>query len=421
MIFEARSYFRQSLPRHSSIVFHQALSLAGFGALRAGLDEAQELVEHLGHVADDRHVDLHALGDRRGVDVDVDDLARVLREVRRIADHAIVEARADGQQHVAVLHRHVGFERAVHAEHAEELLVRGRIGAKAHEGVGDRITQVPHELGELLRSVRQHHAAARVDHRPLCVEQQLDRFLDLAAMALDHRVVGAHRHGVGIDETGRVRGDVLGDVDQHRPGPPGGGEVERLLDRQREIGHVLDEEVVLHAGARNAHRVDLLERIQPDGVRRHLAGEDHHRDRIHVRRGDAGHRVGEAGPGGDQAHPDLVARARIAVGGMRRPLLVAHEHVLHLVLLEELVVDVEHRPAGIAENILDPLLLQAANDDLCAGELHAFDSVHGALNKLRKTLNVNQMLRCGQGAAQGQSGATPHLVPSPRSPCDIPD
>ena len=48
------------------------------------------------------------------------------REMRRIADHAVVEARADRQQHVAVLHRHVGFVGAVHAQHAEELPVGGR-------------------------------------------------------------------------------------------------------------------------------------------------------------------------------------------------------------------------------------------------------------------------------------------------------
>ena len=69
-----------------------------------------------------------------GIDVDVDDLARHLAEMLRVADHAVVETRADGQQHVAVLHRHVGFVGAVHAEHAEELRVGGRIAAQAPSG-----------------------------------------------------------------------------------------------------------------------------------------------------------------------------------------------------------------------------------------------------------------------------------------------
>ena len=50
-------------------------------------------------------------------------------EVLRVADHAVVEARADGEQHVAVLHRHVGFVGAVHAQHAEELRVARRDSA----------------------------------------------------------------------------------------------------------------------------------------------------------------------------------------------------------------------------------------------------------------------------------------------------
>jgi hypothetical protein len=85
------------------------------------LDHRDQLGQHLLHVADDRDVDLHPLGDAGRVDVDVDDLAFVLGEVLGVADHAVVEPRADGQQHVAVLHRVVGLERAVHAQHAQEL------------------------------------------------------------------------------------------------------------------------------------------------------------------------------------------------------------------------------------------------------------------------------------------------------------
>jgi len=40
---------------------------------------AFHLREHVGHVAHDRHVDAHVLGDRRGIDVDVD-LLRAARE-----------------------------------------------------------------------------------------------------------------------------------------------------------------------------------------------------------------------------------------------------------------------------------------------------------------------------------------------------
>ena len=42
------------------------------------------------------------------------------------AGDAVVEARADADHHVAIVHGVVGLVGAVHAEHAEPLLVGGR-------------------------------------------------------------------------------------------------------------------------------------------------------------------------------------------------------------------------------------------------------------------------------------------------------
>ena len=56
---------------------------------------------------------------------------------------------------------------------------------------------------------------------------------------------------------------------------------------------------------------------------------------------------------------------------MRRALLVAHQDMLDLVLLEQLVVNEKDRPAGIAEDVLDSLRLEALHDNLCACQFHA--------------------------------------------------
>ena len=85
------------------------------------------------------------------------------------------------------------------------------------------------------------------------------------------------------------------------------------------------------------------------------------------------------GPGGDQNHPGPAGRAGIALGGMRRGLLVAHQDVADVVLLEDRVVDRQHRAAGIAEHGVDPLVLQSLNDHFCAGHV----SVHRASPILR--------------------------------------
>jgi hypothetical protein len=117
--------------------------------------------------------------------------------------------------------------------------------------------------------------------------------------------------------------------------------------------HVLDQEVVLDDGARDANGVALLEGIQANGGRGHLAGDDHHRNAVHVGRGNAGDRIGDARAGGDQRHTDVARGARIAVGRMHGRLFVAHQHVLDGVLLVESVVDVQDGTAGVAPDVLD--------------------------------------------------------------------
>jgi len=292
----------------------------------------------------------------------VNDLARTRCEVSGVADHAVVEARADRDQHVAVLHRHVGFVRAVHAEHAEEFLVRGAIAAEAHQRVRDGIAEQIGELVQLARRIREDDAAARVDVRALRRQQQRDGLADLARVAFRDGVVRAQRHALQRLVLARRLRHVLRNVDQHGAGPAGTGDIESFLDGGGEIAHVLHEEVVLHAGTRDTDRIALLKRILADRSSRHLAADDHHRDRVHIGRRDARHRIGDAGAGGHEAHANLAGRARVGVGGVNRGLLVAHQDVLELVLLVQLVVDVEYRAAGIAPDKLDVFVGQCLHE-----------------------------------------------------------
>ena len=63
---------------------------------------------------------------------------------------------------------------------------------------------------------------------------------------------------------------VLGDIDDHRTGPAGARDVEGLLDDAREVADVLDEIIVLGAGARDADEIDFLEGVVADHRGRHL-------------------------------------------------------------------------------------------------------------------------------------------------------
>ncbi|ODS02590.1 hypothetical protein AUC71_14500 [Methyloceanibacter marginalis] len=51
---------------------------------------------------------------------------------------------------------------------------------------------------------------------------------------------------------------------------------------------------------------------------------------------------------------------------MHGALLVAHKHVLQPIVLEQLVIDRQHRAAGIAEDVLDALVGESLKHDLGA-------------------------------------------------------
>jgi hypothetical protein len=102
---------------------------------------------------------------------------------------------------------------------------------------------------------------------------------------------------------------------------------------------------VLDHGAGDADRVAFLERILADGVARHLAGDHHHGNRVHVGGRQARDGIGHARTGRDHGDADLVRAARIGIGGVDRGLLVAYQDVLEFVLLEDGVVDVQYGSA----------------------------------------------------------------------------
>jgi hypothetical protein len=104
---------------------------------------------------------------------------------------------------------------------------------------------------------------------------------------------------------------------------------------------------------------------------RNLAGQHHQGNRIHQRVGDPGNRVGCAGAGSDQHHPGLAGGAGIAFGGMGGAGLVADQDVADAVILEQRVVDRQHRAAGITEHEFDPLGDQAFDQDRGAAALLA--------------------------------------------------
>ena len=101
------------------------------------LERLRELGEDLLQRPDDRDVRVPQLPDLGGVDVEVDD-RRARRERGELAGDAVVEARADRHEHVALVHRPVRPLRPVHARPAEVQLVRLGERALRHQRRHDR-------------------------------------------------------------------------------------------------------------------------------------------------------------------------------------------------------------------------------------------------------------------------------------------
>ena len=259
----------------------------------------------------------------------------------------------------------------MHAEHAEPQRIIGRKGAQAHERGRDRDVARPGEPGQVLGCARGDNASPGVDKRLPEVLEQLDDLAQLLHVGFHVGLVAAHLDllGLGENELGQLLLDVLGHVYQDRARPPGPGEIERPADGQGQIVDAFHQIVVLGARPGDSHDIDFLECVVADERRGDLTGDDHHRNRVHVGRGDAGDRVRGARPGGGQAHADLASGSGVAVGGMNRALLVAHQDMLDGVV-GYLIVDVDDGSARKAENDLHTLTFQTLEKDLSSIELH---------------------------------------------------
>ncbi|MNE02827.1 hypothetical protein D3C80_953100 [compost metagenome] len=297
----------------------------------------------------------------------MDDL-RVRAELRRTVDHPVIEACAHGQNHIGMVHGQVGGVAAVHAEHAEELPVAARIATEPHQGIGHWQVEQARQLGQRRSRIAHDHAAAGVDDRPLGGQQHFRRLADLPGVATHGRTVGTQLDLLRIDVLELVArvGHVLGDVHHHRTGAAGLGDIESLLQYFGDFRRMLDDEAVLHDRPGNTDHVGFLEGIGTDHGARHLAGQHHHGDRIHIGGGNAGDGIGRTRTGSHQHHAGLAGRARVAIGHMGRGLFVADEDVLDRLFLEQGIVDMQKSTTRVPVDVLHAFVAQEADDHFSA-------------------------------------------------------
>jgi hypothetical protein len=198
-------------------------------------------------------------------------------------------------------------------------------------------------------------AVTRQDHGPLGIVNQFQRLLVLFGLGRQIRPISwqLRLRRFPVEFAGRLL-RVFGDVDQHWTGPAGSRDIKCFSDRAGYFAGVSYQIIVLGDRQGHAGDVRLLECVGADQLAADLSGDADDRRRIEHGRGDSGHHVGRAWARGCDGDADVSAGARIAVGHVRRALLVAHQHVMDLAVFQR-VIRRQDCAAGIPEHVLSRL------------------------------------------------------------------
>ncbi len=226
------------------------------------------------------------------------------------------------------------------------------------------------QFEQLLLRPGDQHAASGKDHRALGALDQLRDPPKLGGIRLRRRRIRAPAYRSLRIVEGSDRGlQILGEVDEHRSGPSGARDVERLLDGRSDVLGALDEVRVLHDRHRRPDDVGFLKAVGPDRRGRHLARDRDHRHRVHVGGGEPRHEVQRAGSAGGEDDADRAPLAAgVAVGGVCASLLVAYQDVMELGVLRQVSVEPEVGTARVPEDGVDTLADERLERDLRAGE-----------------------------------------------------
>ncbi len=362
------------------VLFHPAANgvppvgaLSGLLSAHFGFEFAHDLVElgeDLFGIADDGEFCVADLGDLAGVDVDVDDLG-VGGEGSEAAGDAIVEANAEGDDQVGIVHAHVGRVGSVHAGHRDEVAVVAGQGAEAHEGVDAGEVSEFDEFLEFIVGVGVDDATASVDEGTFGFPDHLGGAADLAGVAFGVELIAGEMDGIDRLVVGEGLEDVLRDVYEDGAGASGCGDVEGFVEDSREFRDVLDHEVVLGGWTGDAEGVGFLEGVSTDELGGDLTGDGDDGDGIHHGVNEAGDEVHGSGARGGAAYTDLTRSARVALGGESGILFVPDEDVFDGVVIHG-VVEGESDAAGITKDHFYAFAGEAFKQDVRAAHESAW-------------------------------------------------
>ncbi len=219
---------------------------------------------------------------------------------------------------------------------------------------------------------RNSPAASAVDDAAAAVKHRALGFFDEADDFVEDEVIGAF---VGIVAGEIDRGGPLGmglgllqifrEIDHHRAGPAGAGDVNGLFHDARDFVDVGDQITMFDNRQGHAEEVGFLEAALADHGLRDLAGDGDQGDGIHIGVGDGGDEIGGAGAAGGHADAGLASGARVTLRGEGAALLVARENGADGGTRQGLV-NLHAGAAGIGEHDIDALAFERADKDVAA-------------------------------------------------------
>ena len=378
---------------------------------------AVQPLQKLPDVGGDAEVGAHVFVDLRRVDIDVDDPGRT-RKLIRIAGRTVRETGAERQQEIALVRRVIRIVAAVHAEpfQRQRMILRER--ADPHQTGGDRDIETLRKPGQLLRRPGGDHTAPGVNARaPRTGDRGEHRFAILLR----------HRRRLPYQLRRRLRAepelqppllDIFGNVDPDRPGTAAVREVKRIRDGLRKFLRLHHQIAVLHDRAGHADDVGLLKRVPADQLRLHLAGDDHHRHRIHTGVGDPGQQIGRAGAAGGHADTGSAGGAGVSAGGECASLLVARQDHPDRGVRQRLM-KFDRGAARIREHQFDAEALQSSDGDLSTFQklIHIWKSFTVKLLRIKTA----QSHDCTDASRKEEErGKTAKITPRRYSPDALP-
>ena len=236
--------------------------------------------------------------------------------------------------------------------------------ANSHQGRGHGNLGAFGKLCQLVGGLRCDHTAAAIDHRPLGRGNKAQHLLKRQIIRTAHGIVTAKADSLREDRMSCLVLDVLGNIDQHRPGTSTLGYMKGLLDDPGNIIDIPDKVAVLHNGKRHPKEIGLLESTATDHFLRHLSGDRNQRNRIHVGIGDAGHKIRGAGTGSCHADAGLTRYACISLGCESASLLMAGQDRTDLLRLGQSLMDGHRAATRIGKNYINTLALQRSDQNL---------------------------------------------------------